>query len=91
MTARTTGETPSGSPPVWSTPLEALQVVVHPAHLRKTLLIAVVVGTVLFMINQLDVVLQGRATAIVWIKIALTYVVPFCVSNVGILIASRAP
>lgn len=58
-------------------------------HLNKTVRIALVVGTVLFAINQLDVVLRGRATPLVWFKIALTYLVPFCVSNVGILIASR--
>jgi len=44
---------------------------------------------VLFAINQLDVVVRGAATPTVWFKVALTYVVPFCVSNVGILIASR--
>ena len=43
----------------------------------------------LFVINQLDVVIRGAATPVVWLKIALTYVVPFCVSNLGILIASR--
>lgn len=43
----------------------------------------------LFTINQLDVVLRGAATPLVWAKIALTYLVPFCVSNLGILIASR--
>lgn len=63
--------------------------VLHRPHLRKTLRIALVVGTVLFAINQLDVVLRGAATPLVWFKVALTYVVPFCVSNLGILIASR--
>jgi hypothetical protein len=51
--------------------------------------IALVVGTVLFCINQLDVVLRGDATAVVWIKSAITYLVPFCVSNAGVLVASR--
>ena len=58
-------------------------------HLRRTIRIALVVGSVLFAINQLDVVLRGDATAFVWFKIGLTYVVPFCVSNAGILIATR--
>jgi hypothetical protein len=57
--------------------------------LRKTIGIAVLVGTVLFAINQLDVVLRGAATSVVWLKVALTYLVPFCVSNTGVLIASR--
>ncbi len=58
-------------------------------HLRKTIKIAVIVGTVLFAINQLDIVVRGAATPVVGLKIALTYLVPFCVSNLGILIASR--
>ena len=58
-------------------------------HLRKTIGIAVLVGTILFAINQLDVVLRGAATPVVWLKVGLTYLVPFCVSNVGVLIASR--
>jgi hypothetical protein len=75
--------------PEWSTWREALAVVLYRPHLRKTLWIAAVVGTVLFAINQLDVVLRGAATSVVWLKVALTYLVPFCVSNTGVLIASR--
>lgn len=76
-------------PPVWSSPAEALVVIRHPPHLRRTLLTTVIVGTLLFCINQLDVVLAGDATTTVWLKSALTYVVPFVVSNVGILIATH--
>jgi hypothetical protein len=64
-------------------------VIAYRPHLRKTATIALIVGTVLFGINQLDVVLRGDATAVVWIKSATTYVVPFCVSNAGVLVASR--
>jgi hypothetical protein len=76
-------------PPTWSTWPEAARVVLHPPHLRKTVTIALLVGTVLFGINQLDVVLRGDATAAVWLKSAVTYLVPFCVSNAGVLVASR--
>ena len=55
----------------------------------KTVTIALLVGTVLFAINQLDVVLGGRATGVVWFKVLLTYLVPFCVSNYGILVATH--
>ncbi len=58
-------------------------------HLRRTLVIALVVGTVLFAINQLDVVLRGDASGAVWLKSATTYLVPFAVSNAGVLVASR--
>jgi len=58
-------------------------------YLARTVTVAVVVGTVLFAINQLDIVLEGRATSVTWLKIALTYLVPFLVSNYGVLTASR--
>ena len=75
--------------PTWSTPREAARVVLHRPHLKSTIRVALVVGTVLFAINQLDVVLRGDATTVTWIKAAVTYVVPFCVSNFGVLVASR--
>jgi len=75
--------------PTWETWRGALRVVGYPPHLRKTVAIALVVGTVLFCINQLDVVLRGDATVAVWVKSAVTYVVPFVVSNLGVLVASR--
>jgi hypothetical protein len=75
--------------PTWSTWREAVGVVALPRHLRSTVRIALVVGTVLFAINQLDVVLRGSATAVTWIKIVVTYLVPFVVSNLGILTATR--
>ena len=77
--------------PTWATWREALAVCAYRPHLRKTVAIAAIVGTVLFAINQLDVVLAGRATLAVWLKVALTYLVPFCVSNWGILVATRRP
>lgn len=51
--------------------------------------IALLVGTILFVVNHLDVVLAGKATTGLWIKVGLTYLVPFCVSNWGILVATR--
>lgn len=76
-------------PPTWSSWREALAVVAYRPHLRQTATIALMVGTVLFCINQLDVVLRGDATTLVWVKGAVTYLVPFGVSNAGVLIASR--
>jgi hypothetical protein len=77
------------APPNWSTWGEAVRIVLYPRYLRRTVAIAIVVGTVLFAINQLDVVVNGDATTLVWLKSAVTYLVPFCVSNAGVLVASR--
>jgi hypothetical protein len=78
-----------GAPPKWSTWKEAIRVVFYPRYLRRTVAISIVVGTVLFAINQLDVVVRGDATTLVWLKSVVTYLVPFCVSNAGVLVASR--
>ena len=75
--------------PTWWTWREAARVVCHRPHLRRTITIALVVGTILFCINQLDVVLRGDATALVWIKSVVTYIVPFCVANAGVLVATH--
>jgi hypothetical protein len=37
----------------------------------------------------MDVVLAGEASTTTWIKAAVTYAVPFVVSNLGILTATR--
>lgn len=73
----------------WSTAREALLLVARREHLHRTLLTAAIVGTVLFAINQLDVVLGGRATWVTWVKGGVTYLVPFAVANVGVLIGTR--
>ena len=69
---------------------EALRIVFRREHLRRTLQIALVVGTILIIINQADVIVRGDATAITWVKTSLNYCVPFVVSNLGLLAGKRA-
>jgi hypothetical protein len=47
----------------------------------RSLVVAGVVGTLLNLINQGDALLAGAALD--WTKIALTYVVPYCVATYG--------
>jgi hypothetical protein len=61
----------------------------RPAHLRRTVSIAIAVGVVLTGINQLDVILASEATPATAIKCALNFVVPFVVSNLGLLSGRR--
>jgi hypothetical protein len=61
----------------------------RPANLRRTIRIALVVGCVLTIINQLDVILEGEATALTGVKIVLNFCVPFIVSNLGVIAAHR--
>jgi hypothetical protein len=68
---------------------EAASVVLWPPHLRQTVATALIVGTILFAINQLNLVIDGHADIWLWIKTGVTYLVPFAVSNVGLLIGTR--
>lgn len=86
-----TRDTTAGSRPRWSRLSEIPGVVTYPSHLRRTLTIAVVVGTLLVVINQLSMLTGGHWSALLWIRVALDFVVPFCVSNVGVLSACRDP
>lgn len=61
----------------------------HRPMLKRSLLIAVAVGTVLTAINQGDRLVAGRwDPAFAW-KIPLTYLVPFLVATAGALGESR--
>jgi hypothetical protein len=64
---------------------EALRYCLRRRHLRRTMGIALIVGIVLTAINQLDVIASGDATTVTWIKCALNFLVPFVVSNLGLL------
>lgn len=57
--------------------------------LRRSLLTALVVGTVLTAINQGNLILQGDLPGSLAWKIPLTYCVPFCVATWGAMINSR--
>ena len=49
-------------------------------NITTALLVAVIVGTVLNIINSYDVFVDGTFTGKNLIRIMLTYITPFCVS-----------
>jgi len=61
----------------------------RPRGLRRTFRIALVVGLVLTAINEGDIIASGEATATTGEKIGLNFVVPFIVSNLGLLAGRR--
>lgn len=58
-------------------------------NLRDTVRIALVVGVVVTLINQGGVIAAGDATHLTGVRCALNFVVPFVVSNVGLLSGRR--
>lgn len=61
----------------------------HPSLLRRSLAIALIVGSVLVAINQGDTLLAGTWSPALFWKLPLTYAVPFIVATWGALGASR--
>jgi hypothetical protein len=87
-----TGSPSRNEPPVarWGRAIrEALAFCAQPRNLRRTVPIAIVVGIVLTLINQESVIAGGHATAATWARCGLNFVVPFLVSNAGLLSARR--
>ncbi len=54
---------------------------------RTALRVALVVGTLLVMINHLPALLEGSATSRNYLQMGLTYLVPYCVSTYSAAVA----
>ena len=61
----------------------------HVPMLRRSGIAALVVGTVLTLLNQGDLILSGEWNNAFYWKIPLTYCVPFVVASYGALMNSR--
>jgi hypothetical protein len=81
--------TMSDNDPSWGTWREAVRVVLHPPYLKKTTRIALLVGSLLFVVNHYDALLAGKVSRTTLGKGAVTCLVPFSVANWGILTARR--
>ena len=78
-----------GPPPTWASASEAVRVCLHRPNRRRVALIALVVGSLLVGINQGGTLASGHLGWIVWVRVALDYLIPACVSTMGVLAGSR--
>lgn len=75
--------------PTWRRLRECPRCVVHRPHLARTATTALVVGTIYLVVNHYHAVVSGQATDATWAASGLTYLVPFSVANVGLLVGCR--
>jgi hypothetical protein len=75
--------------PSWSRFPEACVLLLCGVTARTAIPIALVVGTLLSVVNQGAVIAGGDYTADVWARVAFNYAVPFLVSSVGFLASGR--
>ncbi len=64
---------------------DALTYCLRRSHLRRTTRIAFVVGLLLTAVNQGAVILGGDASRLTWVRTAANFLIPFVVSNLGLL------
>ena len=64
--------------------------VLHWPMLLRSLKVAVVVGTILTLLNQGDTLFTGEWKPAFYWKVPLTYLTPFLVATVGALLNSRS-
>ncbi len=77
------------APPTWTCVSEAFDVCLFPPNRKRIAAIALVVGSLLVAINQGGTLASGREDWVVWIRVALDYLIPTCVSTLGVLAGSR--
>ncbi len=76
--------------PSWSTLPQAFELFCRGVTARSAWKVAVVVGTILSLVNQGSVVAHGDATWVTWLRVLVNYLVPFTVASIGFLAACRA-
>lgn len=75
--------------PSWSRLGEAGRLFLRGATVRTGWKVAVVVGTVLSVVNQGAVIAEGDAGWATWLRVGVNYLVPFLVSSYGFLSACQ--
>ena len=73
----------------WSRPRDAVRQLLAGATASTCVPVALVVGTLLSLVNQADVIAQGMAGAAVALKVLANDAIPFLTSSTGALLAAR--
>lgn len=77
--------------PPWSSSVEAVRLIARGYTFRTCIRVALVVGTLLSIVNQGAIVVGGHSDAMTAVRIGVNYLVPFVVSSVGYLAPFRTP
>ncbi len=93
MAADVSGSAPAPGGPVrsltWSTPGQAVWLICCGVTFATASRIALVVGTLLTVVNQGSVLLSGDVGVATWLSVAANYAIPYVVSSLGYLAPFR--
>jgi hypothetical protein len=69
--------------------LRELGACARPDNLRRTAAIALVVGAIFTLVNETGTLAHGGVSWVTGLRIAVNFLVPFAVSNLGVITAER--
>ena len=69
----------------WTTPIDAVGLILRGVTYRTASRVSLVVGTILSAVNQGTVIANDHAVATTWVRVAVNYLVPFTVASIGYL------
>ena len=75
--------------PAWSSVAEGIGLIARGVTFRTAIRVAVVVGTILSVINQGGVFLSGDANVLTGVRTLFNYLVPYTVASIGYLAPFR--
>lgn len=75
--------------PPWSTRVDGCRLILRGVTFNTCARVALVVGTILSVVNQGAVIANGDATSMTWVRVAVNYLIPFLVSSVGYIAPFR--
>lgn len=73
----------------WTSPLQVCVLIAKGATFRTASKIAVIVGTLLTVVNQGSVIIAGDATLVTWLRTVANYAIPYTVASIGYLTPFR--
>ena len=73
----------------WRTYGQAAALIARGATARPAIKVALIVGTLLSLVNEGSVIGSGHATVSTWVRVAVNYLVPYVVASAGYLAAFR--
>ena len=75
--------------PPWSTRIDGCRLILRGVTFNTCARVALLVGTILSVVNQGAVIADGDATPMTWARVAVNYLIPFLVSSFGYIAPFR--
>lgn len=76
--------------PIWMTRRQGAHLFAQGVTVRTAGPVALVVGSILSVVNQGSTIIEGAATWVTWVRVGVNCCVPFAVASIGFLSACRS-